>query len=228
MLVEAIFWFHPLVWWIGARLVVERERACDEDVLRLGSEPHVYAEAILNVCKHYLESPLVCVSGITGSDLKKRINAIIARHIAQKLNVTRKLLLVAGGIAAIAIPIAIGFVSAPASRAQSTEKGPGFELASIKPSNSADRRPVMKIRRGLLVAQETTMAWFASQLSEFLARPVVDKTGLTGKYDLKLEWQPDENQVAMFQAMQVPEGLGAPPADPAGPSYSLPCRSNSD
>jgi bla regulator protein BlaR1 len=58
MLVEAIFWFHPLVWWIGARLVVERERACDEDVLRLGSEPHVYAEAILNVCKHYLESPL--------------------------------------------------------------------------------------------------------------------------------------------------------------------------
>jgi uncharacterized protein (TIGR03435 family) len=35
---------------------------------------------------------------------------------------------------------------------------------------------------------------------------------------LKLEWQPDENQVAMFQAMQVPEGFGATPADPAGPS----------
>jgi bla regulator protein blaR1 len=27
MLVEAIFWFHPLVWWIGARLIEERERA---------------------------------------------------------------------------------------------------------------------------------------------------------------------------------------------------------
>jgi bla regulator protein blaR1 len=46
MLVGAIFWF-PLVWWIGARLVVEREHACDEDVLRLGSEPHVYAEALV-------------------------------------------------------------------------------------------------------------------------------------------------------------------------------------
>ncbi|HEY6356847.1 MAG TPA: M56 family metallopeptidase, partial [Vicinamibacterales bacterium] len=31
MLVEAVAWFHPLVWWIGARLVDERERACDED-----------------------------------------------------------------------------------------------------------------------------------------------------------------------------------------------------
>ena len=42
MVVEAIFWFHPLVWWIGARLVEERERACDEEVLRLGNEPTVY------------------------------------------------------------------------------------------------------------------------------------------------------------------------------------------
>src|SRR5215471_12198331 len=50
MLVEALFWFHPLVWWIGARLVEERERACDEAVLRLGSEPQIYAEGILKVC----------------------------------------------------------------------------------------------------------------------------------------------------------------------------------
>ena len=28
MLVEAIFWFYPLVWWIGGRLLEERERAC--------------------------------------------------------------------------------------------------------------------------------------------------------------------------------------------------------
>jgi hypothetical protein len=27
---EAVFWFHPLVWWIGSRLRAERQRACDE------------------------------------------------------------------------------------------------------------------------------------------------------------------------------------------------------
>jgi beta-lactamase regulating signal transducer with metallopeptidase domain len=37
MAVQAVFWFHPLVWWLGARLVEEREHACDEEVLRLGT-----------------------------------------------------------------------------------------------------------------------------------------------------------------------------------------------
>jgi len=60
MVVEILFWFHPLVWWIRARLVAERERACDEEVLRATAKPAVYAEGILNVCKFYIESPLVC------------------------------------------------------------------------------------------------------------------------------------------------------------------------
>jgi beta-lactamase regulating signal transducer with metallopeptidase domain len=56
MVVETVFWFHPLVWWIEHRLVEERERACDEEVLHRGSEPQAYAEGILNVCKFYKES----------------------------------------------------------------------------------------------------------------------------------------------------------------------------
>src|SRR5215469_9860213 len=51
MVVEAIFWFHPLVWWLGARLVEEREQACDEGVLAAGSQRQVYAESILKTCE---------------------------------------------------------------------------------------------------------------------------------------------------------------------------------
>jgi beta-lactamase regulating signal transducer with metallopeptidase domain len=57
MLVEALFWFYPLVWWLGARLNAERELACDESVLASGKSPQVYAEAILKICKLYLHSP---------------------------------------------------------------------------------------------------------------------------------------------------------------------------
>ena len=46
MFVETVFWFHPMVWWIGRRMVEERERACDDAVLSMGSEPRVYAEAV--------------------------------------------------------------------------------------------------------------------------------------------------------------------------------------
>jgi uncharacterized protein (TIGR03435 family) len=119
MIVEAIFWFHPLVWWIGARLVEERERACDEGVLSLGSEPQVYAEAILNVCKLYVESPLACVSGVTGSDLKKRIEAIMTNRMVFRLNFAKKAALAVAGIAALAVPIVVGTMNAPRLRAQS-------------------------------------------------------------------------------------------------------------
>src|SRR5216683_1124979 len=133
MIVEAIFWFHPLVWWIGAKLVEERERACDEEVLSLGSEPHVYAEGIVNVCKLYVESPLVCVSGVTGSNLKKRIEAIMSNRIVLRLNFAKKIALTVAGIAALAVPIAIGVMNAPLIRAQSaTAATPKFEASSIK------------------------------------------------------------------------------------------------
>jgi uncharacterized protein (TIGR03435 family) len=92
------------------------------------------------------------------------------------------------------------------------KNGPKFKAASESGPG------MMRIRRGLVVGQSMGIGGLADQLSSFLGRVVVDKTALTGSYDLKLEWQPDENQVAMFQAMGVPEGFGAPPPDGHGPS----------
>ena len=54
MVVEALFWFFPPVWWIGARMLDERERACDEAVVQSGNDARVYAEGILKVCRSYL------------------------------------------------------------------------------------------------------------------------------------------------------------------------------
>jgi bla regulator protein BlaR1 len=147
MLVEAVFWFHPLVWWLGARLVTERERACDEEVLRLGSEPQVYAEGILKVCRYYLESPLVCVSGITGANLKRRIEGIMMNRTPNKLSFARRTLLATLGAAAVVGPIAIGLLYAPPSRAQSPDGSASkltFEAATIKRSQPGkqDRRMV--------------------------------------------------------------------------------------
>lgn len=118
MAVEAIFWFHPLVWWLGVRLIHERERACDEDVLQAGSEAQAYAESILKVCEFYLESPLTCISGITGSDLKKRMERIMRNHIGETMKIHKKLLLWAVGLAALALPVAIGTITAPSLSAQ--------------------------------------------------------------------------------------------------------------
>jgi RND family efflux transporter MFP subunit len=133
MIVEAIFWFYPLVWWIGSRLLEERERACDEAVLELGSEPHEYADAILKVCKSYMDSPLKCVAGIAGADLKKRVQAILAERVWADLNLARKAALIAAALAALAIPVVVGMISAPSIRAQSHPAPPTGDESQSRP-----------------------------------------------------------------------------------------------
>lgn len=113
MVVQALFWFHPIVWWLGIRLVAERERACDESVIHSGGDRQVYAEGILKVCKLYVEPGLLCAAGVSGGFLRKRIEEIMTMTIFAKLSVAKKTLLAVAGCLAVAGPLCIGFVEAP-------------------------------------------------------------------------------------------------------------------
>jgi bla regulator protein BlaR1 len=346
MLVEAIFWFHPLVWYLGTRLVEEREVACDEEVLELGSERQIYAESILKICEFCVGSPLACVSGVTGADLKRRIVRIMAPGATRRLDFGKKFLLGVAALAAIGVPVAFGFAYATQSAAQSptqntsasfaefkydvasfklNKSGPGramilgqedgltatnfnlkeligfaygiataaqdgrivgapswitseaydvegkmdgatvealkklgpddralarqhmfqklladrcklaahwetkefpvYELViakggtKIQESKPADAATAgrggmgLKGRGGPLTAREVPISNLVGLLSMLLNRTVVDKTGLTGKYDFTLNWTPDESNDPSF----FPSSTGQPP-DPAGPS----------
>ena len=147
MCVEAVFWFHPLVWWMGTRLVEERERACDEEVLTLGSEAHIYAEGILKTCEFYLASPLICISGVSGSDLRKRIARIMTAKVATSLGAGKILLLGMAASASVCVPVALGVLSAHASVAQSINTSPAsarFASVSIKANRSGGMREVVR------------------------------------------------------------------------------------
>lgn len=135
MLVEALFWFHPLVWWIGARLLQERERACDEEVLRTAVDAKTYADAILAVCSRYVESPLACVAGVSGADLRKRIEAIMTDRIVLKLNLAKKAAIGVASAAAVVLPVLVGMMRISYAQSQLA-----FETISIKTSTSADHR----------------------------------------------------------------------------------------
>ncbi len=106
-----------------------------------------------------------------------------------------------------------------------------LELASggmkLKPSTAAADDPPALIstvypQRIVLPARNATMGDFASLLQRaVLDRPVVNKTGLSGRYDFDLTWAPDESQFGgdvpvasadapsppLFTAMQEQLGL---------------------
>ena len=136
MLVEALFWFHPLVWWLGGRMLIERERACDETVIQSGSNRRVYAEGILKVCQLYVEPPLPCVSGVSGGTLRERIEEIMTKQIFVRLSVAKRSLLIAAGCVAIAGPFAVGVASGPQAG------GPMSAAPSLPASEAKD--PAMR------------------------------------------------------------------------------------
>jgi beta-lactamase regulating signal transducer with metallopeptidase domain len=111
MLVEALFWFHPAVWWLGRRLLAERERACDEAVIAAGCDRETYAQSILDVCRLYLKSPLACAAGIASAQLQERIEFIMTPRRLRALGAPVMVLLSLLGAVTVLVPIAIGAVA---------------------------------------------------------------------------------------------------------------------
>ena len=141
MAVEALFWFHPVVWWIERRLIDERERGCDEDVLRGGSQPADYAEGILAVCRLSVGAPLACVAGISGSDLRRRIEAILLGGLSRPMSAGRRSALAIAAAVAVALPIVAGAVNAVPliTIGQEPSARVVFDVASIKVNKSGER-----------------------------------------------------------------------------------------
>jgi uncharacterized protein (TIGR03435 family) len=72
----------------------------------------------------------------------------------------------------------------------------------------------LQTRRGQIIAMASPMLLLVNQLSQWVGRSVIDKTGLTGKYDFTLKWRPDPGPFG-----GEPDGPYTPPSpDPSGPS----------
>jgi uncharacterized protein (TIGR03435 family) len=133
-LVQAICWFHPVVWWIGVRLVDERERACDEAVVAAGRDRQVYAESLLKTCQFCVGTPVTCMAGVTGSDLKRRLTSIMTATPGARLGAAARVAFVIVIAAIIAVPVINGAAAVPqlASTISMPDASKTFEVASVR------------------------------------------------------------------------------------------------
>ena len=185
MLVQALFWFHPLVWWLGDRLVTEREQACDEGVVSAGADAHTYAEGILKVCRLYVRRPLVCVAGASGVNLKSRVARILAAPLAAPLPASKKALLLAAASFAFATPVVAGLLTPQTQRAVGSFAKAMAAIAApahaldIAPAPDRDEAPkrVVLARNEAILGPDITVAALdtaAISLSQTVAAPRVD------------------------------------------------------
>jgi uncharacterized protein (TIGR03435 family) len=90
----------------------------------------------------------------------------------------------------------------------------------IKETTAAENDPPAFFFRALgdLTVRNMTMTGFATWMQNgVMDKPVVDQTGLKGRYDFNLKWTPDESQFAQFRTVGsvVPPPTDDPNAPPA-------------
>jgi hypothetical protein len=113
LLNRAVFWCHPLAWWLERRLAALSEEACDDVVMAGGHDPRAYSECLLDlarsVSRHGARTG-VCGVGMAGGFLPQRIRRILDRTPAprmshKRLTIAVTLYVVAAGVSLACTPL---------------------------------------------------------------------------------------------------------------------------
>lgn len=137
----AIYWFNPFAWLIERQLVKEREQACDDMVIKTGTEPIDYAEHLLHIALFFKPASLVGAGAVTmarQSQIESRLKAVLEKG-RKRQQVARRL------VAACVVITVIGTLALavlkPVARAQSVKAS----SEGIKTSQDAKiEAPVIK------------------------------------------------------------------------------------
>ncbi len=103
---RALFWFHPLAWWLERKLSALAEEACDAAVLERGHDPREYSEYLLDLARAVQRAGTrvnVVAVGMPGSYLPQRVKKIIDGVRAPRISPIR----MACTAVACAIPAAL-------------------------------------------------------------------------------------------------------------------------
>jgi beta-lactamase regulating signal transducer with metallopeptidase domain len=141
-LAQAVWWFHPLVWWVGRLTNRDAERCCDEEVLaELKCDPAAYARSLLDVLELKSQlAPVPVFPGVRPVDVtSKRLERIMTLGQGCRRRTPWWCWLIALGTAALTLPGAAFVVSAQ-EETQRAETSSDVRPAPL-PAPQADGSP---------------------------------------------------------------------------------------
>jgi beta-lactamase regulating signal transducer with metallopeptidase domain len=161
----ALFWFNPLVWMAARQMREEREHACDDAVLSIGTRPVEYADHLLDIVRSLgaVEGPAAALAMARRSQFEGRLLAILD-SATPRGGVSRGL-----GFAALALAAA-AVLPLGALRAALPPQGgePAVTALRAEASSTAERsasKPVAALSKG-------TFAGIAGKVGAIVDRAV--------------------------------------------------------
>jgi beta-lactamase regulating signal transducer with metallopeptidase domain len=140
---RALFWFHPLAWWLERRLSGLAEEACDAAVLAQGHDPRDYSETLLALARSVGRAGArVDVLGMAmpGAFLPARIRRILSGPPAPRVSRARMACMIA-----ICTVMAAIFAAGTLVRAQDkSQPGPVLEVAAVRLNTSGAMQIVQR------------------------------------------------------------------------------------
>lgn len=120
-----LLWFNPLIWFIRRKLLEERERACDEEVIRLENKPQVYTSGLLKVVQYGLHLHQTAgIANAAGANLNKRLELIMKNKNGRMKNRWQKW--VVGGAFGTLLLVCVF------SGLETTHAGSSYALSKVK------------------------------------------------------------------------------------------------
>ena len=186
----AVHWFNPLAWMAAAQLRAERERACDDEVLRAGSKASEYADYLLRVARSTRVIGAAALGGLAmarPSQMAGRLMAVLddrrPRGRVSRLTTAQAVVaasVVVGSIASVTPRTATARAATPAVTAQprparngTTVSGIGGTAApgALPPAPASDAIETVVPRVSVVSIDATTASTAAPALATVAAAP---------------------------------------------------------
>ena len=103
-IVKAVFFFHPAVWWIESRLMLEREMACDDIVLAQTASPRAYASSLISFAEKLQNARALALVQTLGSrmrDMSLRVAQILDTRRPSHTRIGKPVLGLSAGLLAL-------------------------------------------------------------------------------------------------------------------------------
>ena len=171
--IESLLFFHPAVWWVSRQMAYEREQACDELVLKVGTGRAQYADALVKMAElsiQYVQPPLAALAsnGSSTTAFKRRILKVLEIDTSPRIRPGRIAAVVSS--MAVLLMLATLLIRGGALASGTIADGEGN---SVEKTSSEDEP----------IAQPPS--------PEISSPPQVELIGLTYDQSLKQTWQPN-------------------------------------